>query len=317
MDAMDNRGETTMSAAGGRGGQLVGCVLAVLQAVLYSTMGIFGKLLYATGFDAQQLLILRFACATVLLGGFMLVWRREPLMSRQPAVYVQSALFFASSVLYFVAVERLNAGMTTVVFYLYPVMVALLNLVVYRERISASVAAALVLTTAGLVLVSGIASGGLALDGLGIACALGSALAFALETVVIQKTGRTEGTFTATFTLTVVTLAASCALFAPEVPTMLDVTPEQVALACGMALANTILPIAIYIQAVKRIGGTKSSLLSISETPSSLLLAFLILGETITPVEGAGIVLIVAAIALVTAAPLLANRKSGTDASHE
>lgn len=49
-----------------RNNQIAGCAFAVLQAVLYSTMGILGKLLYATGMDSQQVVILRFLCSSGL-----------------------------------------------------------------------------------------------------------------------------------------------------------------------------------------------------------------------------------------------------------
>lgn len=137
--------------------------------------------------------------------------------------------------------------------------------------------------------------------------ALASALAFAIYTVLIRVTGRTEGSFTVTFTLSWTSLLAAC-IVAPSVPTMFSLTPYQVVVGCTMALANTILPVVLYIQAVKRIGGTKTSLIGISETPFSLLFAFLILGETIAPMEGVGIVLIVAGIAAITVGPLLQKK---------
>ena len=292
-----------------RNSQIAGYAFAVLQAVLYSTMGIFGKLLYATGMDAQQAVILRFLCATVLLGAFMLVWRKERLVSRQKTVYLQAVFYFGSAFLYFFAVERMNAGITTVFFYLYPAMVAAINLAVFHEHLTASTAIALILSIMGLVLISGITSGQLALDPLGLVFALASALAFAIYTVLIQVTGRTEGSFTVTFTLSWTSLLASCVIFAPSVPAMLRLDAYQLLLGCTMALANTILPVVLYIQAVKRIGGTKTSLIGISETPFSLLFAFLLLGETIAPLEGIGIVLIVGGIAAITVGPLLQARK--------
>ena len=291
-------------------GQIVGYVFAVLQAVLYATMGILGKLLYATGMDSQQVVILRFLCSTVLLGVFMLIWRKEPLVSRQKAVYIQAVFYFASAFLYFFAIERLNAGITTVFFYLYPAMVAAINLVVFHERITVAVAVALVLSIMGLILISGIIGGELTLDPLGVVFALGAALSFAIYTVIIQVTGRTEGSFTVTFTLSWTSLIAACVVFAPAVPAMFHLSAYQLCIGCIMALACTILPVVLYIQAVKRIGGTKSSLLGISETPSSLLLAFFILGETIAPVEGVGIILIVASVVAVTIGPVLQKRKS-------
>ena len=289
--------------------QIVGCTFAVLQAVLYSTMGIFGKLLYATGMDSQQAVILRFLCTTVLLGAFMLVWRKEPLVSRQKAVYVQAVFYFASAFLYFFAVERMNAGITTVFFYLYPAMVAAINLAVFRERITVAVAVALVLSIMGLVLISGVVGGELVLDPLGIVFALASALSFAIYTVLIQVTGRTEGSFTVTFTLSWTSLLASCVVFAPAVPAMLVLTPYQLLVGCAIALACTILPVVLYIKAVKCIGGTKTSLLGLSETPSSLLLAFIILGETIAPMEAAGIVFILAGVVAITVGPLLGKKE--------
>ena len=306
----------------GRGGrvddrrtQVIGGLLAVLQAVLYSTMGIFGKLLYATGMDSQQVVILRFVCSTVLLGAFMLVWRKEPLVSRQKTVYLQAVFYFASAFLYFFAVERLNAGITTVFFYLYPAMVAGINLIVFHERISAAVAVALVLSIMGLVLISGMATGQLSIDPIGLAFALASALAFAIYTVLIQVTGRTEGSFTVTFTLSWTSLLASCVIFAPSVPALFHLSAYQVLIGCIMALACTILPVVLYIQAIKRIGGTKTSLIGISETPSSLLLAFLILGETIAPIEGVGIVLIVVSVVAITVGPLLQGKGKREEAA--
>jgi len=293
----------------GQKSQIIGYAFAVLQAVLYSTMGIFGKLLYATGMDSQQAVLLRFLCSTVLLGAFMLMWRKEKLVSRQKTVYLQAVFYFASAFLYFFAVERMNAGITTVFFYLYPAMVAAINLAVFHERLSVAVAVALILSIMGLVLISGVTSGELALDPLGLVFALASALAFAIYTVLIQVTGRTEGSFTVTFTLSWTSLLAACVVFAPSVPAMFHLSAYQVAVGCTMALANTILPVVLYIQAVKRVGGTKTSLIGISETPFSLLFAFLILGETIAPVEGLGILLIVGGIAVITVAPILQKKK--------
>ena len=259
--------------------------------------------------DSQQVVILRFLCSTALLAAFMLVWRKEKLVSRQKEVYFQAVFYFLSAGLYFFAVERMNAGLTTVFFYLYPAMVAAINLVVFRERPSVAVVVALVLSIMGLVLVSGVMSGELVLDPLGLVFALASALAFAIYTVLIQVTGRTEGSFTVTFTLSWTSLVAACVVFAPSVPAMFHLDAYQIAVGCTMALANTILPVVLYIQAVKHIGGTKTSLIGISETPFSLLFAFLILGETIAPVEGVGILLIIGGIVAITVGPMLQKKE--------
>lgn len=291
------------------GSTAIGYGLAVLQAVLYSTLGIFGKLIYATGLDVQQSVILRFFFATVLLGVFMLIWRRQPFVSRQPSVYFQAAFFYISSLFYFLTVERLTAGMTTVIFYTYPAVVAVASTFVFKENVSASTIIAFVLAIGGLVMVSGIAAGEITLDALGVLFGIISCVAFAVYTILIQKTGRSESPLTVTFTLSWTSLLASCVIFAPSVPELFSLNAYQLILGALMALFATILPIFIYIESIKRIGGTKASLIGISETPSSLLIAFLVLGETLTVSQGIGSCLIVASIAVITVAPLLANRK--------
>lgn len=290
------------------GSEAVGYMLAVLQAVFYSTLGIFGKLLYGTGLDAQQAVILRFLAATIILGLFLIV-RRQQLVSRQPAVYVQAVFFFLSALFYFLAVEKLTAGLTTVLFYLYPAIVAVASVFVFKERLTALTLVALALALAGLVLVSGIVAGGVVLDPVGIAFGVVSCTSFAVYTLLIQKTARTEGAFTVTFTLSLTSLVASCIVFAPSVPSMFQLTPHQMMLGALMAMICTILPIVAYIAAIKRIGGTKASLISISETPFSLALAYLLLGETLTLQQGVGSILIIASILLITISPLLTKRK--------
>ena len=287
---------------------VIGYLLAVVQAVLYATLSIFGKLLYATGLDSHQVVLLRFLSMTVLLGAFLVIWRRAPLLSMRRSTLIQGAFFFVTALFYLLAVEHLTAGMTTVIFYTFPAVVAVINVVVFKERFSAAIAIALILAFAGLVLVSGMVAGGIVLDALGIAYGIISCVCFAIYTVLIQRLGRDESPLTSTFTIALIGLAASCVVFAPSVPTLLELDANQVALACGMGLLSTILPVVIYIEAIKRIGGTKAALISISETPFTLALAFIILGEILTTQQTIGSILIIASVAVVSIEPLMKNR---------
>lgn len=298
--------------AHGAGSYAVGYGLAILQAVVYATLGIFGKLLFATGLDTQQTVILRFLFATILLGAFMLVRRRDAFVSRQPSIYVQAVFFFISSLFYFFTVERLTAGMTTVIFYTYPAVVAVASLFVFKERFSVAVLISFVLAIAGLVMVSGVAVGEVTLDPLGIFFGIVSCVSFAVYTMLIQKYSRVESPLTVTFTLMWTSLIASCVVFAPSVPAMFSLDAYQILLGVLMALVATILPVFIYIEAIKRIGGTKASLIGISETPFSLLIAFIVLGETLTLEQDIGSCLIVASVIVITVAPLIAKGKGST-----
>ena len=47
--------------------QAAGYIAGIIQAVLYATMGIFAKLLYEAGLDAQLVMVLRFICTVIFL----------------------------------------------------------------------------------------------------------------------------------------------------------------------------------------------------------------------------------------------------------
>lgn len=287
--------------------QAVGYGLAVLQAVLFSVLGIFAKLIYATGLDAQQTLVLRFVLTTILLGVFMLA-RRQKLIARQRIVYWQAVFFFTSALLYFLAFERMSAGISTVIVYAYPAVVAMAGVFVFHERLTPSIVIALLMALGGLVLVSGVIEESIVIDSLGIIFSIASCLLFAVYTMIIQKVGVSEQPLTVTFTLSLTSAIASCIIFSPSVPSMVPITLEQLLLGALLAIIGTILPTLAYIGAITRIGATRSSLISICQTPFALLFAFLILGETLSVLQGIGSVLIMVSIAIVSVIPLLEER---------
>lgn len=282
-------------------GTAIGYITAIIQAITYATIGIFGKFLYAVGLDAQQVVVLRFAFTVLFLGVMLMVWRKHKLISRQPALYVQSIFFFVSAWLYFLAVENMNAGLVTVVFYTFPCVVAVLNVFVMHEKLTGRTLLALALSVVGVVFISGVLGGGDVVDPLGIAFALASCLAFSVYSVLIQKTARVDSSFTATFTLSLVSLMFALIVFFPELPAIPQFINLNVVLLCGgLAIIATIAPIVLYIVAVRYIGATKASIISLAETPASLAMAWMILGETLTIWQGVGSILIMAAILVIT-----------------
>ena len=281
-----------------------GYIAAIAQAILYSTMGIFASLLYSCGLTPQQVMVLRFVCTVFFLGLYILFFHGRKFISKQPAVYVQSIFFFLSAWLYLLSVSRIGAGLTTVLFYTFPAVVAIMNVVVYHERLSARIVISLLLSLTGIVFISGILSAGaITIDPIGILFAIGACVSFAIYSILIQKTSSDESSFTTTFTISLVCLAGSLVLFAGELPGLAGVTGVEIALASGLAILATIVPILLYIFAVGIIGATKASILSLAETPASLLLAFAILGETFDAFQLFGALLIVVSIAVVTIKP--------------
>lgn len=277
-----------------------GYALAVVQAVLYAMMGIIGKYLYFTGLNPQQAIVLRFTMTFLILGAFLLIRRKQPLFSRNPLVYVQGVFFMGSALFYFLAVDETTAGLATALLYAYPAVVALLSTVVFKERFTLKIATAVILALAGIFAISGVVPGTIALSPVGVLYGVASCLAFAVCTVIGQKVVEKDEPLTITFSMTTVGVVMLLALFPATFPDMLHLTPLQLGLGASMAVFTTILPVVALLVSIRIIGATKASLISTSETPFSLLFAYLILGEVLTISQGIGCALIVASILAAT-----------------
>lgn len=279
---------------------VAGYILALIQAVLYACMGIIGKYLYGTGLNPQQVMVLRFVMTFVILGAFLLVWRKQKLFSRRPLVYVQGVFFMSSALFYFLAVDEVSAGLATALLYAYPAVVAFLTAIVFREKLTKRTVAAVVLALGGIIAIAGILEGTVTLSPIGILYGVAACVTFAIYTVIGQKVVEKEGSFTITFSLTTVSLVMLVFMFPTTFPELLSFTPLQLGLGATMAVFTTILPVVALLAAIKIIGATKAALISIAETPISLGLAYLMFGETLTIMQGVGCVLIVASIFAVT-----------------
>jgi drug/metabolite transporter (DMT)-like permease len=143
-------------------------------------MAIFGKLAYDAGVELGDLLLVRFALAAALL--LLVAWATGALrgLARKSvlAALGMGAIGYATQAgLFFAALERMDASLLALVLYAYPALVLVAAVALGRERATGRRVAALVVASAGTVLVlAGAASG--TLDPVGTAMGFGAALAY-------------------------------------------------------------------------------------------------------------------------------------------
>src|SRR3712207_5408687 len=144
-------------------------------------MGIFGKLAYDEGATVGTLLAVRFVLAALLFWALILASRGGGDIRAVPGRDLAAALalggcgYALQAGGYFVALERIDASILALLLYTFPAMVAVAAVVLGRDRFDAGRAAALLLASAGLVLVLANGEGG-DLDAVGTAFALGAAV---------------------------------------------------------------------------------------------------------------------------------------------
>src|SRR5215217_1812348 len=134
-------------------------------------MAIFGKLAYDAGVEVGDLLLVRFALASVLLlaiAGATGALRGLPRRAVLAGLAMGAIGYAAQSGLFFGALERMDASLLALILYTYPALVLVGAVALGRERATTRRVVALAVALAGVALVlAGAASG--AVDPLGAA----------------------------------------------------------------------------------------------------------------------------------------------------
>ena len=298
---------------------VTGYAFVLLGALGFSAKSILIKLAYAANNDvnAITLLALRMVFA---LPFFLLValWYNKqspelPLAKKQWVIVIVLGLmgYYIASYLDFLGLQFIPAGLERVILFLYPTFVVLFSTLVYRRRISARVAIALGLSYTGTLLVFfdqlTIVSSGLLL---GSGLVLSSAIIFSWfvmgSGVMTQRIGSAR--FTA-YTMTVAgvaTLVHFALLHRAELmrlPSLPYAGWERVySLAFIMAIFSTVLPAFFMNAGIRRIGAGSASIISTTGPIATLVLAYMFLGEAITPIQLAGTFFVLAGVYVVSRA---------------
>jgi drug/metabolite transporter (DMT)-like permease len=279
-----------------------GTLLCLASAVGFGSMGIFGKLAYGEGAGVLTLLSVRFLVAAVLfwalvaatgaLRGLRTISRRDLGL----ALALGGLGYSAQAGAYFAALERLDASLLSLLLYTFPAMVTVAAIALGRERASGRTAAALGLASVGLVLVLAGAAAG-ALDPMGTLLGLVAAVVY--STYVLSSAGvaqRVNPLLLSALVCTgaAITLTATGAVSGALHPQA--VTPTGLGWLAGIAVVSTVAAIALFFAGLRRVGPSTASIVSTAEPVTTVALAYLAFGESLSAQQLAGATLVVAAV---------------------
>src|SRR3954467_9941644 len=160
--------------------QRTGALLVLASAVAFGVMPIFGKLALEAGVGVGTLLFVRFAIAAPVLWGAVALGRTFPRVERGllgRALALGAVGYAMQAGLYFLALERMDASVLSLILYSYPALVTGAAILLRRESASRRRLVALVTASGGLVLVLAGAGVG-SLDLAGGACGARAALPY-------------------------------------------------------------------------------------------------------------------------------------------
>jgi drug/metabolite transporter (DMT)-like permease len=288
--------------------KMAGIVFAFVAAIGFSAKAIMVKLAYQDAVDAITLLALRMVFA---LPFFLVVAARanrnkhsQPLTSRDKLAVIGLGFvgYYLASYLDFLGLQYISAGLERLILFLYPTMVVLISALVFKQRIGRTVLFALLISYAGIALVFLHDMKATELDAVtGSALVFGSALAYA---VYLVGAGHTIARIGASrFTAYVMTVACVACLvqFAVTHPLAALKLPVRVyGLSIGMAVFSTVLPAFLLAAAMRRIGSMHTSLIGSIGPVSTILLAYVFLGERMSPEQIGGSILVLIGVLMIS-----------------
>ena len=275
-----------------------GIFFIVASALCFGSMPIFARAAYAAGVDPGTLLLLRFSIAAAIM--WLVFAARRARLPRGRALAALVAMggvgYAGQAFCYFTALTLASAGLTALLLYLYPALVAILSRVVFRHPLSPAQVGAIAMALAGTALTIGRLGDG---RPLGIYFAILAALIYAVYIMTGSRLPRDVGSTASTAVVTTsaaVVYGAVAAVHGVRLPSGAGGWTAVLAI----AVLGTVVAIAFFLAGLSRLGPVRASTYSTLEPAFTLVLAAILLGEEVTVLRAVGGALILAAVVVLT-----------------
>lgn len=278
-----------------------GFIYAIISAVLFGSAGIFVKEGYSNSFSPVDLLMLQYIIAGVILFVICIIKYRNSLKLNKilfRKLFIQGAIFNTlMTVFFYSSFQYLNAAEATLLLYTYPTMVAIYMAIFKKQHIGYKKVLSILFAFVGSILVLNIfkfdfTSGML----IGISFGILSAVFYSAMNIYAEGIVEDVNELVITFYTTMFSLIVLFIFNYKFVNRLPYVDIISIKNAFNLALFCEIIPLTLLYAAIKHIGPVTTSIISTLEIPSSALLGFLFLNESLSVVQILGIVVVVLSI---------------------
>lgn len=275
-----------------------GYFFAIVSAVSYGLIPAFIIPVKEAGFSLDKTLFYRFFISAMFLLAY-LVRKKESLIvtPKDFLIMLILGLFYAlSSEFLFLGYDYLSPGIASTILFVYPVIVALVMMVFFKETISKATVLSLILTILGVFVLS-LKDATFSINFIGLSIALLSALFYALYIIIINKANVSFSGMKITF----------YSLLFSSLYYFIKVLWSQDGLAIDLytlgnftlfAFITTVVSISTLVYAIQMIGSTPTSIMGALEPVVAVLVSVLFFQEQFTIGLFLGVMFIVIGVIL-------------------
>ena len=291
---------------------LGGILITILGSICFSAKAIFVKLAYfETSVDAVSLLALRMVFAIpFFLASALFASSKKDNVKFTPKQWVYIAFigclgYYVSSLLDFLGLQYISAGMERLILFMYPTIVVLMSSIILKEKIKAKQWVALLLTYAGLLLAfTGEVSLGSSDDpNFYLGCFLVFACAVTFASYIVGSGKLIPIVGPVKFNSYAMSFAAIGVLlhyFITSDKSLFNLDDKVYIFSFLMAIISTVIPSYLRSEGIKRIGPETASIITSIGPASTIIQANIFLDEPIFALQIAGTVLILSGVMLIS-----------------
>ena len=269
------------------------------RLMLIASMAIFGTLgpfVRNIPVSSGELALYRAVLAAVLIGGFLMATRQKIPFGRirkeVPLLLASGMAMGINWILLFEAYKYTTVSVATLSYYFAPVIVTVVCPVLFHEKLTAKQIVCFVMSTLGLILITGIGDIGGGSDIVGSMCGLGAAVFYATVVLLNKFIKNVEGihrTFLQFLSAIVILVPYVLATSGVTFGTLNGIGWVNLLI---VGLIHTGVTYCMYFSSLKELPGQKAAILSYIDPLVAVFISVTILGETMTLWQVAGGMLI-------------------------
>lgn len=268
-------------------------LMMIVSMAIFGTLGIFVRNIPVS---SGELALYRAVLAASLIGCYLLVTKQKipfgKIKKDIPFLLASGVAMGINWILLFQAYKYTTVSLATLSYYFAPVIVTLVCPILFKEKLTGRQIVCFVMSTLGLVLITGIGDIGGSRDFVGILFGLGAAVFYATVILVNKFIKNVEGihrTFLQ-FLAAIVTIFPYVLLTSGITVGSMNSTGWVNLLIVG--LVHTGLTYCMYFSSLKELPGQKAAILSYIDPLVAVIISVTVLGESMTLMQLVGGILI-------------------------
>lgn len=288
-----------------------GFILGAIAAASYGMNPLFTLPLYSAGMSVDTVLFYRYSLAVIVLG-IMMKFQKQSFAIKRVDVLplcIMGLLFAFSSLFLFMSYNYMDAGIASTILFVYPVLVAIIMAVVFKEKVSPITMFSIALAFVGISMLCK-SPGGQTLSLVGITFVFLSSLSYAIYIVGVNRSSLKDMPI-AKLTFYVLLFGLSVYVVRLQFCTELQVIPTPMLWinAVSLAVFPTVISLVTMTKAIHYTGSTPTAILGALEPVTALFFGVLVFGEQLTPRIILGILMVITAVTLIIGGKSLLKKR--------